>query len=528
MVALTKGGKTTIAMAMCHEKYRGQMVQLGNSRTEITVDWTYSPETTHIALTQILLNYQGVFGTEIRENIRCERFNEILDSVEGKYLNTTFGLEKQTDLSARDLELYVENKIKEYVNNCTDKSLGELIKNRKSNKFIRRIKVLVPPVDSFKNYFNDNDICFVLRDTRGILDMNPEEATKIQNWTMQELGLDGINAVLLLGTSLPFPDTAKWYKNVYQSAFESVPVFIMARNDSIYDLYDILYGVDDTNVNIENVRDFLENVKKGTGRGFRNFSSAFGPCYWLLDAFDIGTVSGNDFRYKYKVYNNEDLRYVYPCSDTLLHAETSMPEYCSADYKLYELMIFENLKDILSKTLEHEQFREAVLNNGQVNADFIATVTNDMSVNMYPDYRNYSRSNVCQNIINNENILGPRDGIVTTEHGNVKYLGAVTSGVSARIWLRNKVFSYEYKGVLKKEDGTDLILNMPKECQNNLIRMFLLKRIEDNTDWQAYFQGYYFMNRYKVRDAIKNVRASQSNLDPLDEATKELTNIVFR
>ena len=93
MTALTKGGKTTIAMALCHPDYRRKMVSLSNCRTEVTVDWTYDPEAKDIFLQEILLNYQGVFGTEFKERISCEKFAEVLDRKEGKYLRETFGLE---------------------------------------------------------------------------------------------------------------------------------------------------------------------------------------------------------------------------------------------------------------------------------------------------------------------------------------------------------------------------------------------------------------------------------------------------
>ena len=50
-----------------------------------------------------------------------------------------------------------------------------------------------------------------------------------------------------------------------------------------------------------------------------------------------------DFNYNYKVYNNEDLRYIYPNSTTLVKND-GKPDYESADYHLYELIVFENLK----------------------------------------------------------------------------------------------------------------------------------------------------------------------------------------
>ena len=523
MTALTKGGKTTIAMALCHPDYRNKMVLLSNYRTEVTVDWTYDSKARDIILKEILLNYQGVFGTEFKERISCEKFSEVLDSEDGKYLRDIFGLEKQEGLSGSELEQYVLKAIVNYVNNCDDKGLAELIKNRMSNRFLRRIKVVVPPVDEFVSFFSEKDISLVLRDTRGLLDIDADEATKVQFRTMQELGIDGIDAVLLLGTAAPFADTVNWYKKAYKSAFESVPIFIMTRPDSVSTVYDIMYGIDDENVTIENVHDFLSSAKKGNGKGFKEFPNTYLQCYRLLEMFDIGKLVGTDFKYNYKVYNNEDLRYVYPNSTTLVQ-NGGRPDYNSADYKLYELIVFENLKDMVNKMVEHNNFVEAIYN--QIKTDFANVLQSNASVAMYPDYRKYNRTDVCGSILNG-NILGPRDGIVTTEHGDVKYLGAITSGVSSRIWLRNNVYTYVYSGVLKNSDGSDMVTNMPKECRDNLVRMTLFNIIEKNTDYQAYFQGYYFMNRYSVRNAISSIRNRNMQGDALDNASKEIASIIF-
>lgn len=520
MTALTKGGKTTIAMALCHPDYRGKMVLLSNCRTEVTVDWTYCSDAKDIILKEILLNYQGVFGTDFKERISCEKFSEVLESEDGKYLQDTFGLEKQENLSSIELEKYVLDTIVGYVKACDDKGLAKLIKNRLSNRFLRRIKVVVPPVDEFVNFFNEKEVSLVLRDTRGLLDIDPEEATKVQFRTMQELGIDGIDAVLLLGTAAPFADTIKWYKNAYKSAFESVPVFIMTRPDAVSMLYRFKYG---NNVTVENVHDFLLAAKKGNEIGFDEFSNTFLQCYRLLEMFELGKIEGLEFKYNYKVYNNEDLRYVYPNSTTLVQ-NGGKPDYESPDYLLYEIIVFENLKDMINKMVEHNHFIEAIYN--QIKTDFSHTLQRNVSVPMYPDYRKYDRRDVCANILNGS-ILGPHDGIVTTKHGNVKYLGAVTSGVSSRIWLRNNVYSYEYSGILKNPDGSDMVPNMPKDCRDNLVRMALFNIIEKNTDYQAYFQGYYFINRYSVRDAILSIRNNNTQGDALNNTSKEIARIVF-
>ena len=520
MTALTKGGKTTIAMALCHPDYRGKMVLLSNCRTEVTVDWTYSSDAKDIILKEILLNYQGVFGTDFKERISCEKFSEVLESEEGRYLRDTFGLEKQENLSSSELEKYVLDTIVGYVKTCDDKGLAKLIKNRLSNRFLRRIKVVVPPVNEFVNFFNEKEVSLVLRDTRGLLDIDPEEATKVPFRTMQELGIDGIDAVLLLGTAAPFADTIKWYKNAYKGAFESVPVFIMTRPDAVSMLYRFKYG---NNVTVENVHDFLLAAKKGNEIGFDEFSNTFLQCYRLLEMFELGQIEGLEFKYTYKVYNNEDLRYVYPNSTTLVQ-NGGKPDYDSPDYQLYEIIVFENLKDMINKMVEHNHFIEAIYN--QIKIDFTNTLQRNVSVPMYPDYRKYDRRDVCANILSGS-ILGPRDGIVTTEHGDVKYLGAVTSGVSSRIWLRDNVYSYEYSGILKNPDGSDMVPNMPKDCRDNLVRMALFNIIEKNTDYQAYFQGYYFINRYSVRDAILSIRNNNTQGDALNNTSKEIARIVF-
>lgn len=507
-------------MALCHPNYRSMMVSLSNCRTEVTVDWTYDSEAETITLKEILLNYQGVFGTDFKERISCEKFSEVLESEEGKFLRDTFGLEKQEKLSSSELENYVLEKIADYVNNCDEKGLAKIIKNRLSNRFLRRIKVIVPPVDEFIRFLNEKEVSLVLRDTRGLLDIDPEEATKVQFRTMQELGIDGIDAVLLLGTAAPFADTIKWYKNAYKSAFESVPVFIMTRPDAVSMLYRFKYG---NTVTVENVQDFLMAAKKGNEVGFDEFPNTFLQCYRLLEMFELGKIDGIDFRYNYKVYNNEDLRYVYPNSTTLVQNSGS-PDYNSSDYQLYEHIVFENLKDMINKMIEYNNFVEAICN--QIKADFANMLQSNANVVMYPDYRKYDRGIVCDKILKGD-ILGPRDGIVTTEHGNVKYLGAITTGVSSRIWLRDKVSSYTYSGILKNPDGSYMVPNMPKDCRDNLVRMALFNIIEKNTDYWAYFQGYYFINRYTVRNAISSVRKNNVSGDALNNTSKEIAGIIF-
>lgn len=526
MTALTKGGKTTIAMALCHESCRRKMVSLANCRTEVTVDWTYDSEAEDIALREILLNYKGVFGTDRKEDITCERFADVLDSEDGAYLKI-FGLEKQDDLSSAQLETYVLGKITEYVNNCNDMRLAELIKNRKSNRFLRRIKVIVPPVEDFKAFFDEKKITLVLRDTRGLLDMDPDEAKKISFLSMQELGIDRINAVLLLGTTTAFANLVEWYKKAYREAFESVPVFVMTRPDSVATVYDFLYGIDDENVTPEKVGDFLAQVKKGTRKGFKDFSKSFKQCYELLEMFEVGKVVNDyDFNFNYKVYNNEELRYVYPVAETLHKSDVAERDYMSPDYKLYEMMIFSNVKDMVDKIITHETFIEAI--NKRIVGDFVASIQGSTDVGLCPWYRKYTRKDVCDSIMHGD-ILGVRDGIVTVNHGKIKYLGAVTSAVSANAWLRHKAANYTYSEELLCDMEWEK--DMPKECRDNLVRMALFEIIERNKDDSAHFQSYYFMNRYKVERAIRTIREVRvqdgENGDALSRVAVEIANLVF-
>ena len=368
--------------------------------------------------------------------------------------------------------------------------------------------------------------------------MNDNEAEQIKYWTMQELGIDGIDAVLLLGTSAQFADTLDWYKNAYKDAFESVPIFIMARDDGILSLFDLKYEMDENNINTANVKEFLEAAKKGQEKGFKDFYKSFLPSYELLKMFEmgqfIGQFTGNEvvykFEYKYKVYNNEDLCYLYPNSITLQQSKNLQINYNAPDYKLYEIMVHENLKDMISKIMEHNRFKKVVFENGQVNLDFINEALNEankMYVRMCPNYRNYDRNEVSQDILSGKAILGPRGGIVTMEYG-IKYLGAITSAVSARAWLFGQAHNYKYKGSIKNPDGTDFIKDMPKECQQNLIRMFIFKTIQDNTDCLACFQGYYFIDRDTVYEAIQIVRSKGQVEDALTETTKEILKLIFQ
>ena len=528
MMALSKGGKTTLATALCNPIFRGLMLNLNNCRTQLTVDWTYSASAVGITLIEVLLNFKAVFGTDQKERFTRYKLCEILDSEDGQYLTDVFGIEKPDDTltTPEELENYVLEHIKQYIDNCDDQGLSKLIKNRKSNRFLRRIKVTVPPVERFKKYFEEKNISLVLRDTRGLMDIDPEEATSLNFKTMQELGLDNIDAVLMLGTSAPFTDTVGWYKNAYKGALESVPIFIMTRPDTISMLYDIRYGIDEKGVTEENVNGFLKAVREGTEKGIRDLPNSYLQCYRLLEQFEIGTLDGSDFTYNYKVYNNKELCYVYPNSNTLLYADTNKPDYNCPDYKLYEMIVFANLNDMINRIIENNGFVKAI--DSQIKNDFVGYLANENNISICPSYNKYGRSDVC-NSIKNGPILGPRDGIVTTDHGDVIYLGTVTSAVSSRVWIRDMIDRYTYSGTVTNADGTPLVKHMPEECQINLIRMALKKIVEDNTDHGAYFRYFYFIDRYIVRDAILKYRKTNNMaVDALDNVVQNDSDYIFR
>ena len=60
----------------------------------------------------------------------------------------------------------------------------------------------------------------------------------------------------------------------------------------------------------ENVRDFLQIVKKGNEIGFKKFPNSHIQSYKLLEMFDIGKIVGGEFQYNYKV-NQQQLFLLY-------------------------------------------------------------------------------------------------------------------------------------------------------------------------------------------------------------------------
>lgn len=94
--------------------------------------------------------------------------------------------------------------------------------------------------------------------------------------------------------------------------------------------------------------------------------------------------------------------------------------------------------------------------------------------------------------------------------------------------VKKKIYEYEYSKILINDDGSEMIQTMPKDCQTNLVRMALFNIVEKNTDYQAYFQGYYFINRYHIYKAISNVRKNNVKGDALNNTSKEIANIIFK
>lgn len=346
--SLTIGGKTTAAVALCASQYRANMSALVNKGSTFTVDWAYDADVKDIALQDILLNYQSVFGTERSERINAEQFAKILDSEAGKYLKNIFGLEKQDDLYGRGLEQYVLDAVAKYVQHCDKTKLAELFKSKICSQFISRIKVAIPPVTGLCKFLDKRNTTLVLRDMHGNFDKDPADVDAIRTSTDQELGIDCIDAILLLSTTEPFANTVELYKNVYKHTFESVPVFIMNRLSTVSSLYDYVYGLDAENVTVEHVQSFLQAVKDGDKKGFREIPATFVQSYKLLELLDVGYVDGLGFNYNHKDYESTDLRYVYPYVNSLSLSHTE-PDYTAADYHLYELIVLENIEGMIDK-----------------------------------------------------------------------------------------------------------------------------------------------------------------------------------
>lgn len=527
LIGLSESGKTSSIATLSNCPYKIMEVAAGKeSRTQITVDYEFHCHNKNdLRLTSIEINNKAVFGNTFNHTARA--FNDNLNK--NQYLNELFKFEPQDEnLSIEQVNNYVNKKIDDFISKSDFTTIKDLMLNRENAKYIRRITVSVPPNHYLREYLKRENIIFVARDSKGALDLTVNEIEQIFNKTYYDLGMDGLNGILLICSSNPFVNIVnELYKHIFSEIFKSIPIFILTRHDTFYEYYDMKYN--DENVKLEENEE-LNRIKKvskkassGEEKLFRNIlDKNYKNAIDLLvkcnaveaDYGFVGnkyTITGWHFVYEY--FNLKDMLYITPIITTLSRATNpSEIDFDAEDYQFYKKLTYINFTDMINKILQVEKILKEIEDGSNVNYMIRELSKNEIStLEMYPNYRYDTQKDIGEEILSeNIDLLGPREGITTFTHGRLRYKAALACAVTSFKWITNieKLFDLQQK--LINSDGKIIAPDMSLEQEKKLIKRYISNCRYKKTDAWAGYQQYSLIDRNLIVDSIINIRKNKT------------------
>lgn len=508
MLGMTRSGKTTkIAALSADPRLISEICIKSDATTPVTTDWELSLIAEYVSIKKIEINPKTVYGNIHSRSI--EDYNKIVD--DNPYLTEVLGLQKiESDSNISDPKPYVEKMLSEFVKQSSFETIKKIMADKRTSSYIRRLSILVPASENFCKILKSlNRESIILRDTRGIMDLKPEDVDKMPNLSMYDLGLDGVDAVLLMCSSSVFPVQAgEWYKKVYGECFKAVPVFLEARHDALFSTYKIY-----SELHHISIEEYLKKVNAGEITAFDEVKDThFVHGLELLSMYGAASkdYTGN-WHFNYSVFNMDNCLYLTPTVASLStvsnNTEIHSKIFDNDGYKFFQKVSLDNMSNILNLVSEHLDVLNLIYDKGVINNSLHSHMNNYFTINnvpMYPNYQLISRAKVCSDIINNTDYLGPRHGITTQNHGRPRYLAAATVAATSHIVMSSLIHSFNLTNKLKDTSGNEIAPNMSIDTENKLIHMYLNKKLRNSTDIYAYFRNYTITDRNIVVDAIEH------------------------
>lgn len=536
MLAMSRAGKTTkvSTLSAVPEQISSVCIK-SDATTPVTTDWELSTSAEVVSLTKVELNPRAVYQDTYSRTIA--KYNENLNG--NSILTDFFGLEKiQEDSGITDPKEYVDARIKEFIENSDFDTIKKIMSNKTIGNYVKRITIVVPASEEFKCELKELGLdSMVLRDTRGIMDINPKDLEKMPNLSMYDLGLDGIDAVLLLCSTEEFPVQAgEWYKTIYDACFKAVPVFLESRTDALANSYKTYVDM------VSNItpKEYLEMIREGKFKSFNEMMATyFESGFHLLKTYGAAKNYDGHWYFKYNVFKVEDCLYLNSVVPSLKAAsrdgriteETFNNDY----YQFFKDVTVCNMSNMVKRVKEHVDLIEYINKSGTFNREFLVHLEEyfyDKHVYMYPDYKSIGRSDVCWDIMTTDDFLGPRNGITTQNHGKPKYLAAATSAATSYCNISNAICSFKLDDVIRYADGNEIAPDISSYLQEAFVNMYLNKKLKNAMDiYASSFRGYIIIDRNIVVDAIKSSKMDglfNNDEDALTVVVEEIAKIIFR
>lgn len=534
----TKGGKTTGIAALT--KIPDVIIDLASGddgRTKTTVQYHIVPDE---ELSEILIEDIEIFEQNIMGSITgdVQRYNEQVkkDSVLKKVLR----LESLDE--GDDVRKYVSDHIKQFTDTKPSiETLKLLLCSENIDRYIRRITLVVPAQTDVANYLLKNKMELFIRDTRGLLDIaleannGKEQASR----TLRELGLEGLDGILFF-CSESYPNIIQeLYYDTFKSVFQSVPVFLMARDNMLFKIF----NMNGQPTNYKNVESLVDNIQQGGNTFYSDIEEQyFLNTFALMEKFNITFFDSSvgSYRFRDKFFNQQKVEFLFPSCASLKNLSVSkshsdMPDVDIAtqpDFIFYQTIAVVSCIKMLTMIGHLQEGMLTVLKSGLA-SDCLWNVCiepNNMNYleSDFSNYDNYhtsyaatsyvkpqfttvSKSRIEQDIIDpTVELLGSRGGITTMNNGRLRYPITAVTAVTSRQWLSMLISKITLDGNLMNPHTNEELFPELKgdiKAQEALLQKalyhILYKRF---TDVNATIQYYLLVDRHRVVDGILTIR----------------------
>lgn len=481
-------------------------------------------ETTEVAVEEMIVeNSEEMLKAPVKKKrpIKNGLF-ETLSESESKFLRTvifeTFGFNGFED--SEDPVKYVESKLKNEFSNELDISeeipldkLKKILNFGKIDKIIKRVVISVAP--AFRADFN-----VLIRDTRGLLDLELDDENKITNTDIspRDIGLDDLDAIVMVCSENYEANMDRLYKRLLSEVMKSIPIFfIKNRVNYLFEYYE-------DNRKDSSIKAYIHDIQNGKISMFKSLSNNFLETYSFLANFGV-TFQDDSKQWHLKDWQCNDesrIKFCVPMCDSLLNfstdSDTEKVSAISKQQEIYAILdnpdiafcsnmvinvfeiilfmldeFFNDVGNLFKSSSAKQSIVDAMSSLYDKVSDEINDYANEYRSKYIPRITGWSQTEILDTINDSTDytILGPRDGIVTRAGADYVYGPTVALAVACKRYLYDMS---EHLPVDKSLSNSELF---KKGIQYIIYHCM--------ADLDATYRGELFINRYEIRDSIRSV-----------------------
>lgn len=517
-LGMTKSGKTTGIAALT--KYPDVLIGLSagdSGRTKTTVQYHFLPEMEKAIQVEEIVLHEGKLIEDLKNDPKCLKQDSILkEFLEPEKLGENDNVTEYVREGIRKLETA----------ELSNDQFKQLLCTEAIDQYVKRITLRVPAQEKFAEFLSDSEIDLNIRDTRGLLDIALEsnDKNKIRMQSLSELGLEDLDGVLFF-CSESYPNIIQdLYRDVFTTVFKSVPIFLIARDNLLYNIF----KGNGKSMSYENVEFIVQAIREEKLGIYSDTEQQFFlNTFKLMENFEITKRNEEKQCYEFTdtYFEREKIEFLFPSSVSLKSCskDTDFGEAVQEeDFKFYQMMAVISCMQMIGMICKLQENIGKVLTSGAA-SECLKKSSEEQGRRLWDDFNKYNFYHTSLNAtkyvkpqfeevsINRLEtdikdptipLLGERNGITTKdEDGSWKYPTTAVTAVTSKQWIFELISRITLQEDIKDPvTGEVLFPNLKGnvQAQKKLLKHALYNILyKQYIDSEAMIYYYLFVNRYR-------------------------------